>query len=148
MAMATVCVNLQRYEKKRSLPSLRQIHNILRDTGIKRFLYRDLQNIKCSGHTVTELVCDLINGREDQLGTSSWFKPSPTGREFVDTTTRKWKDSVPRHWRLSKRRFCRLNSSEMLRHVDWQIVPTFRSIVVSSSSGPQRPNARPWSWRH
>lgn len=80
-------MNLQRYEMKRSLPNLRQIHNILRDREIKRFLYRDVQNIKCSGHTKNELVCELINERDDQHGTSSWFKPNSIEREFVDTTT-------------------------------------------------------------
>jgi len=69
MVTATVCVNLQSYDMKRSLPNLRQIHNILRDRGIKRFLYRDVQNIKYIGHTIAELV--FLIWREDQQGTSS-----------------------------------------------------------------------------
>jgi len=87
MVTVTVRVNLQRYEMKRSLPNLRQIHNILRNREIKIFLFRDFQSIKCGGHTTNESVCELINERDDQQGTSSWFKPSSIEREFVDTTT-------------------------------------------------------------
>ena len=146
--MATVCVNLYRYEMKQPRPNLRQIHNILRDRGIKKCLYMDLQNIKCSGHTMTELVCKLINEREDRHGTSSWFKPISLNENLLRPQQASERIPVLWDWSLSRRCFCRLNFSEMLRHVDWQLLPTFRNIVVPSSSGPQHPNARPWSWRH
>jgi hypothetical protein len=50
-------------------------------------MYRKLQNIKYSRHTMIELVSELINGREDQQGTSPMFKTYSFEREFFDTTT-------------------------------------------------------------